>query len=286
MSPEQIRSLVPSLLSEADASKRLEGWRQLQQQSKQFGSANLKTFPVSMQMLEQRTSLTAASLGLDDRNVDLDDFKYATLYVAGGSAVLGVLALAVLPPNIGATLCYLIALVPVLFLGIGSTAPGLIADAIARIKGQGPANRANQRERVCRHEAAHLCCGYWCGLPITEYNIEDQNPSVAFGVTSAGTQPYSATEVAALAVIGLAGSVAEALKWEQASGAAQDLIQIENVFRRAKEFYGANAQQDVTRWAAFTAALLLRQNSDTYERVVQALERQAPLEECIAILES
>jgi hypothetical protein len=278
--------MVPALVeSRGDASQ----WQQLQQQSRVFGSANLRTFPVSMQMLEQRTGLTAASLGLDYSSSNLDDFKYATLYVAGGSTVLGVLALAVLPPNIGATVCYLVALIPIVFLGIGSTAPQLIANAIASIKGttgDGSASNVSQKERICRHEAAHFCCGYWSGLPIQDYSTVDAaNPRVEFGVTPAEPRGYSATQVAALAVTALAGSVGEALAWSTAGGAAQDLLALQQVFGRGADFYGAAAQEDVTRWAALTSAQLLRQNAAKYEQVVQALQRQAPIEECVQILE-
>ena len=91
-----------------------QDWSTLAKSSTVFGSANVRTFAVSLAMLEQRTGLTARSLGLDDGTgaqggADLDDLKWATVIVALGSAALGVAALALLPPNIGATACYLIA---------------------------------------------------------------------------------------------------------------------------------------------------------------------------------
>ena len=60
---------------------------------------------------------------------------------------------------------------------------------------------------------------------------------------------------------------------------------VDNVFRKAQDFYGAAQQQDVTRWACLTACQLLRNNAEKYEQVVSAVQRKAPLEECIAILE-
>ena len=115
-----------------------EEWSNLKESGalSNFGVANLKTFPVTLSNLESRTGLTAVSLGLEGPDAgSLDDFKYATLFVLGGSSIGGVAALALLPENIGATVCYGFALVPVLFLGLGSTAPGLIVEAIAKIKG-------------------------------------------------------------------------------------------------------------------------------------------------------
>jgi hypothetical protein len=132
-SVDEVKAMIPTILSENDIQKQKEQWEALKSTSsssnaviRAFGSANLRTFPVSLSMLEQRTGLTAATLGLTDSDVSLDDFKYATLYVTGGSTVAAIASLAFLPPNVGATLCYGFALIPILFLGIGSTAPGFI----------------------------------------------------------------------------------------------------------------------------------------------------------------
>lgn len=266
--------------------KQAEQWQALKADKslQMFASADLKTFPVTLQRLEERTGLTAEKLGLIQSDASLDEFKYATLWVTGGSTVAAIGSLALLPPNIGATLCYLFALIPILFLGIGSTAPGIIANAIAAVKQEaGSVVVTNTPERICRHEAAHLCCGYWCGLPIARsYNTEQGTASVEFDVASA---KYSATEVAALSVTALSGAVGEAMRYGNAAGAEQDLLTLEGVFANSAIGSG-QARQDLTRWGALTASLLLRQNQSYYEKVVEALERGAPIEECIAILES
>jgi len=288
-SKEEVQSLVPTILAETDAAKQAEQWKELKESQSvtAFGSANIRTFPVTLQMLEQRTGLTAETLGLAETEVSLDDFKYATLYVAGGSSVAAIASLAFLPPNVGATLCYIFALIPIVFLGIGSTAPVLIANAIAGLRGDGSdADAVSSRERRSRHEAAHFCCGYWCGLPVASYSVGDDDsvPCVEFGVAS--NNNYSNTEVAALAVTALAGLVGEAKKWGKAVGATQDLMTLEAIFRRSGEFIGAAAQQDITRWGAMTACLLLKQNEEKYEQVVEAFQQQKSIEECIAILET
>lgn len=276
--------MLPALINEADVGKQAEQWSELKASKtvEAFGQAVLRTFPVSLQMLEQRTGLSAESLGLEMTEVSLDDFKYATLYVLGFSAFAGVGSLAFLPPNIGATFCYLFALLPILFLGVGSSAPELIANVIASLKGD-QGDQVSKEERICRHEAAHFCCGYWCGLPVSKYSVSDGVARVEFGVNS---NKFSPTEVAALAVTALAGLAGEAMKWGKAEGAQADLMQLEAVFRASDEFIGSADQQDITRWAAFTSANLLKTNSEKYEKVVEAFSRQAPVEECIAILEN
>lgn len=307
MTAAEVAALVAAIVADPDADRQAAAWRDFRDSSSSgsassssalaFGSAVLRTFPVSLRTLEQRTGLTAASLGLDGNSmggdVSLDDVKYATLYVAAGSTVAAVASLALLPPNVGATFCYLFALIPVVFLGVGSTAPAVIADAIAAVKrgtGGGSAAGAGAvttSERICRHEAAHFCCGYWCGLPVTQYSVEGGGVArVEFGVAATATSGgYSNTELAALAVTALAGLVGEAAQWEAAAGAAQDLRTLDGVLRRSQEFIGAAAQQDLTRWGALTAALLLKQNAAKYEAVVEAFQRQAGMDECIAILE-
>lgn len=285
-SADQVRLLVPSILAETDVSKQAAQWKELKDSRSvvAFGSANLRTFPVTLSLLEQRTGLTAETLGLTESEVSLDDFKYATLYVAGGSTVAGIASLAFLPPNIGATFCYLFALIPILFLGIGSTAPAVIASAIAVVRGSGSSDDGiSTKDRVSRHEAAHFCCGYWCGLPVSRYSVEDGVARVEFDVAS---NEYTQTEVAALAVTALAGLVGEARQWNKAVGATQDLLVLEAVLRRSKEFISSAAQQDITRWGALTAALLLKQNEEKYEKIVEAFQRQAGIDECIVILES
>lgn len=281
---DEFKEMLPALIKESDAGKQSEQWNELKDSKtvNAFGKANLRTFPVSLSMLEQRTGLTAESLGLENTSVDLDDFKYATLYVLGFSSVAGVASLALLPPNVGATLCYLFAVLPILFLGIGSTAPELIANVIASFKGTKP-EAVPVEDRICRHEAAHFVCGYYCGLPITGYSTTDGVARVEFGVNN---QKLSPTEIAALSVTALSGLVGEAMEWKNAEGAQQDLMQLDNVFRKSDEFIGSAQQQDLTRWGAFTAAQLLQSNADKYEKVVEAFKKQAAVEECICILES
>jgi hypothetical protein len=289
---EELKGVLPSLVSEEDLSKQASMWDELKGSGSvtEFGKANLRTYPVSLQMLEQRTSITAESI-FGNTEVDLDDFKYATLYVAGFSTLAGIGSLAFLPPNIGATFCYVFALLPILFLGIGSTAPGVIAEAIASLRGIGSNNNdgadgtVTKAERRCRHEAAHFCCGYWCGLPVQAYTVNtDGYSQVEFAVSA---KEYSNTEVAALAITALSGLVGEVMQFKSSgSSATEDLLVLDMVFRRSSNFVGAAAQQDLTRWGALSAATLLQQNKDKYEQVVTAFGRQAPLEECITILES
>jgi hypothetical protein len=250
---------------------------------------DLKSFSVSLKMLESRSGLTADSLGVGVEEVSLDDFKYATLYVTGGCSVAGVAALVFLPENVGATVCYVAAIIPILFLGVGSTAPAAIANVIATLKSKED-DGVSKKDRVCRHEAAHFLCGYMCGLPIANYATTDENvPRVEFHTTSKGPataqQELTEDEVNALTVVAMSGAVAEAMEFGKAGGANSDLMELERVFRRSENFLGAEKQQDLTRWGAMTAHRLLTGKKEKLNQLIKAFDAQKSVAECIAILE-
>jgi hypothetical protein len=240
-------------------------------------------------MLENRSGLTSETLGVGVEEVSMDDFKYATLWVTGGCSVAGVAALVFLPENIGATVCYLAALIPILFLAVGSTVPAAIASVIASLKGSD--DTVKKVDRVCRHEAAHFLCGYLCGLPIASYESSaDENiPRVEFHETSEGPMTarneLTEDEVNALTVVAISGAVAEAMKFGKAGGANADLIVLDGVFRRSQNFMGAEKQQDLTRWGALTAYRLLNMHKEKLDALVDAFAAQKSVAECAAILE-
>lgn len=221
----------------------------------------------------------------------MDDFKYATLYVTGICSVLGVASLAFLPSNIGATLCYLLALIPIAFIAVGSTAPGIIAGGLASLKGTSD-DKDRREERICRHEAAHFLCGYLCGLPVKNYQITDEGfPCVEFHVSGeenavSAKRNLSREEIAALSIVAMSGSVAEAMAFERARGGENDLIELNGLFRRSEEFMGAQKQQDYTRWGALAAYQLIKANVGAYEDLVKAFREKKNVAECVAIIES
>jgi len=257
----------------------------------------LRTFPVSLNMLEQRTGLTGEILGVTDsseKDVSLDDIKDLTVGVVLGSSALAIASLVLLPENVGATACYFFALIPVMFVGIGSTSPGLIAGAIVSTRGSAD-DVSDRLDRICRHEAGHFLCGYLCGLPIESYSVsEDMGvPLVEFGLPSinddSNTSPkqreLTREEIAALSIVAMSGSVAEALALGQAFGGEEDLRNLSALFRKSKEFLGATKQQDLTRWGSLQAYNLIKANLPKYESLVQAFKDKKSVAECIALIE-
>lgn len=294
ISEKELKSLTSSIDFEGgDAISQSSKLDQLAESGdlKLWKSVTLRSYPVSLGMLEQRTAgkVTGASLGITGEEVSLDDFKYATLGVTLGCSVLGILSLAVLPENIGPTLCYFFAVIPILFLGLGSSAPGIIAGAIAAARGT--ADSPDEKiDRICRHEAGHFLAGYCCGLPIKGYSLLDNTgiPCVEFHPSSEGDagREFTADEIAALSVVAMSGSVAEALALGEAKGGQNDLLELEGRLRRSEDFVGAQKQQDLTRWGALTAYNLLKTNEEKFEALVSAFKEKKSVADCLAILES
>jgi hypothetical protein len=74
--------------------------------------------------------------------------------------------------------------VPVLWIAVGSSAPGILASIIAGAKAT-PESDEEKLSRVAAHEAAHFLCGYVCGLPVKSIQMSPA-PQVEFFATPEG----------------------------------------------------------------------------------------------------
>ncbi|OEU15202.1 hypothetical protein FRACYDRAFT_218197 [Fragilariopsis cylindrus CCMP1102] len=302
-SPEEIQSAIRSIdFNSGLAGKQVSALGELRNEgsisiyksaTEENGSGDLRSFPVSLSMLENRCGLTSEKLGIGEEIVSLDDFKYGTLWVTGGASVAGIASLALLPENVGATFCYFFALLPILWLGVGSTVPAAIAGAIVLIRGDDDDGSVSKTERVCRHEAAHFLCGYLCGLPVANYETSEDIPRVEFHYSQDGNENIATAnrelksdEINALTVVALSGAVAEAMSFGKAKGGSNaDLMELQNIFRKSEIFLGAEKQQDLTRWGALTAYRLLNTNKTQLDALVKAFSEQKSVADCVAIIE-
>jgi len=252
---------------------------------------------VSQQELkrEVKTDLEIDELmGLTAADVDL---KGLTVGAFGASAVLGVGGSIIGGETGGAVywVTYLGASLPLVLIGVGSVAPGIIGDVITKLKWQ--FDETNTKERRVRHEAAHMLCGYMCGLPIDGYQIEpepicqffDRKDGYADAVEKWQKQrAFSKEEVATLSVVSLSGLMGELTKYESADGGQQDLLYLQDVFFRAEgdTFRVSNTKEGQTRWGAYKARQILDDNTDVFEKLYDAMNDGKSVEECIAIIES
>ena len=290
-----------------------------------------QSFAVSLETLSSRTNgrVTPLTLGVNadgsiisstGKQISLQDFQDSTIAVTLGSTVLAIASLALLPPNIGATACYLIAFIPIAWIAVGSVAPFLLANLIGMTQDVSSSMKTTTtpttssavdltEKRIYCHEAGHFLCGYLCGLPIQRYSIPStsntskkkgvsssssffdakdtiQAPQVEFVYSLQNANQLTSKEIAALSVVALSGSVAEIISCGSAQGGAADLIELDLIFsKRSQEFIGAQRQEELTRWGALTAYQLLTKNKEAYEKLIVAFEQGKSVLECIAIVE-
>lgn len=70
----------------------------------------------------------------------------------------------------------------------------------------------------------------------------------------------------------------------QVQGQTQDLVDLQRILLRGPKMSDA-AQQNMTRWAVYNAALLLKQYGPEYEALQEAMGRGASIAECVKAIE-
>jgi hypothetical protein len=206
--------------------------------------------------------------------------------VVGGSSALA-LVLGQLPGDWGFFGMYLSGGISIAVLAVGSVAPGLLQLPINAFSNVFP----DYRERVLRHEAAHFLVGYLLGVPIVGYSLDlgkEHTDMLENRLERkiVGAQRLSDDEIDALAVVAMAGVAAEAMAFPEVVGQTADLMDLQRAMNRAAAPLAPNTQQNITRWAVWQAAVLLRANPGAYDALREAMARKAPVPECIAAIEA
>jgi hypothetical protein len=68
-------------------------------------------------------------------------------------------------------------------------------------------------------------------------------------------------------------------------GQTADLLDLQRILLRSKTRMSDAQQQNMTRWAVWSAARLLKQHRVEYEALQEAVARGAPVDECVAVIE-
>lgn len=251
-----------------------------------WNSASLgEVWPVSQGQLKSQTGIDGTSLNVEQ---NLDDLKYALGAVVVFSAVMAVATNLIIGGNAGAASTYIFAILPILFLGVGSTSPGIIVAIVSILKER---LDPSYSERRVNHEAAHFLAGYLCGMPIKGYTLTGATTSVDFFETNDGDQStigrkLNRPEIDSISVVAMAGAVREVQKYGNAAGSAADLDTLGRLMNRVEPPMRNQAQEEQTRWAALTAARLLKEHSKELEAVSTAFAEKKSVAECIAAIET
>eukprot|EP00850_Spirogloea_muscicola_P010418 SM000061S19245 [mRNA] locus=s61:317260:320032:- [translate_table: standard] len=205
--------------------------------------------------------------------------------VVGGSSIVAVLA-GQLPGDWGFFVPYLVGSLSLVVLAIGSTAPGLLQVFINAFSG----GFSDQEDRLLRHEAAHFLTAYLLGLPVVNYSLDIGKEHVNLVDEKLQKRIYEGRldtrDLDRLAVVSMAGLAAEGLKYDQVMGQSADLFTLQRLVNRSKEKLGNLQQQNITRWAVYYAASLLKTNSKQLEALMAAMKNKASVPQCIQALES
>merc|ERR1719261_1239498 len=230
------------------------------------------------------TGINGAKDLLSQEEVSNDQLGALTAGVFVVSAILAIASGALIGGNVGASFTYIFAVLPIVFLGVGSSSPGVIVALYGIVRGA--AEDVSERRR--RHESAHLVAGYKLGLPVAEYSAGDR-PRVEFYFEKG--RPYSRDEAEALACVALSGAVGECEAFGQAKGAQQDFADLQDIFDRVRPPLTPAEQQAATRRACLNAYGVLygkrsRKNDETVAAVDAAMARGATLGEVVCALEN
>jgi len=171
-------------------------------------------------------------------------------------------------------------------LAVGSTAPGLLQFAIDKFSQVFP----DYRDRVVRHEAAHFLAGYLVGVPVTGYGLDIGQEHTEFAEAKIQKRLIERNledvEIDQLSVVAVAGIAAEGQQYDEVMGQNADLMDLQRILLRSKSKMSDGQQQNMTRWAVFCAAGLLRQYKKEHEALISAMSRGAPVIECVQAIES
>jgi len=248
-------------------------------------------FDVSNYRLKSKTSIEPLNLKLDDvgfayQKVLVSAVAIGTVCGLGANAVGG---------ELGFLLGYASALFPVLLVGVGSIAPGLIGEVLYRFK---LLTNEESRKRHVRINAGKFLAGYVCGLPVARFSQSNpSNTAEFFQLKPTGTSEvedkqifakskFSQIDIARSSIVCLAGSVAECIEFGVASGSNPgDVNLLNELMNSVDPTISAEQRQNHIRWSALTAWEILDQYKDEYKRLVVAFEKGLPMEECIAIIE-
>jgi len=208
------------------------------------------------------------------------DIRNAFLIVLFTSSFLAVLAAAILPPDLGYFASYLIGGISIVFVGIGSSNPALLSAILSKVSSRA---RKGYKERVIRHEAAHLLVAYLLGLPIAEMELVSRGASM--NAVSLYDVDGSRAEIDKVSVVSLAGAVGEFLEFGFAEGINADLDQLQRIFIRANPPLKQKEIESQTRWAAMQAFTILRTYKAVFDQLVATLTEGGDLAKCIQVME-
>jgi hypothetical protein len=162
---------------------------------------------------------------------------------------------------------------------------------------------SDHRTRVLHHEAGHFLVAHLQQIPITGYALNawdafHQQGQVAKGgvefdwaAIAVDLQTYSENPTTAearsfldrYAILWMAGIAAEQIKHGEAVGGAEDRQRLRLALTQLS--YPMAEIETKERWALLQARTLIQVHLSAYDRLVEAMQRKASLDECYQMIQ-
>ncbi len=153
----------------------------------------------------------------------------------------------------------------------------------------------DHRQRVLHHEAGHFFIAHCLGIPVTDYSLsaweafrkgQPGRGGVQFSTDNLNEQlqqgALAAETVETYCTVWMAGIAAEQLVYGRAEGGFDDRQSLRILWQ---QFQRPQAECEVkSRWAALKAKTILESHRDEYDALVEAMNRRAPVDECVEVL--
>mmetsp|Transcript_8407 Transcript_8407/g.14414 ORF Transcript_8407/g.14414 Transcript_8407/m.14414 type:complete len:345 (+) Transcript_8407:113-1147(+) len=189
-----------------------------------------------------------------------------------------------------AATCFVLVIDQIVNSGGGES---LVVDTLGRLLLPGTYKR-----RVALHEAGHFLTAYLLGLLPRAYTLSAWDAYARYRTLNlqAGTQfcdidfsaevatgRLSSASLDTYTCVALAGVITEAERFGQAEGGVGDVAGLDALLR-ALGFSQAKSDDQV-RWAVLNVCTLLRRHEAVHDALADAMDRGAPISECIALIE-
>jgi len=195
-----------------------------------------------------------------------------------------------LPDALRLPLSTAVAASPFALLGLAVAKPDLLRVALS----SAALLTEEQRRRLLYHEAGHFLVGHLAGLQVADYTLSagasavrftDDGSTLRFG--NGESRDVLAT-VDAIACVSMAGLAAEVIACGSAEGGLDDLAQLRGVFAQLapKTLKSRRDQDERIRWATLMALTLLTKYRQELDVLVEAFDRGASVDECVAVIET
>lgn len=255
-------------------------------------NGTLKKWGVETESLPERRPISIGELrmmGIKDpqaiAQISVRNDAAFLISVVGVSSVLAVV-LGQLPGDWGFWGAYLTGGISIAVLAIGSTNPGILQFAIDSFSKIFP----DYKERVVKHEAAHILAAHVLGVPVAGYSLmlgkEHTDLAEAALQQRLIERTLDQQEVDRLSIIAMAGATAEAMNFDEVMGQNADMLDLQRIMWRSSSKMSNAQQQNQTRWAAYQAASIMRKYKNEYQALIDIMNAGGSVNDCIVTLEN